>query len=203
MKVFILALFSGCIASANIYDTLKDFSYIKQSNKNIKIQKAQIIDVYDDNNEKCMKILIEDNNISVLEFQNKCLKFKNNDFYSFLNNEFLKIYNSDLNSTNKYLWELKNIIKDIMVSYKINKNFNIKSNNVKILNLNNKDGGIILFKVNNQDCAYIKIFKENNKMKMSIEGIENLDKECKIFIDSPDFKNLSYTNNSAIIYDLE
>lgn len=198
MKIFFI-LFFVCFAQADIYEQLSDFAYTKKSNKNIKIKKALIADIYQ-NNKKCLKILIQDNKIDVLNYFNECKKINNDAFLSFLNNDFLKLYKNDLISTNKYIKELKNIMQDIMISYKINNNFNINNKNLNILNLNNKIGGIILFKVNNQDCVAIKIFKEKEKMIMNINGIENLDKECKILINSPEFKDLSYANNNYKMY---
>ncbi|EAH8538230.1 hypothetical protein EWF09_08125, partial [Campylobacter jejuni] len=64
-------------------------------------------------------------------------------------------------------------------------------------------GGTLLYKINNQACVGIELTRHDSRMAMKIYGIENLDKECKLFIQSPSFKDLSYTKKDFKWYYLE
>ncbi len=78
-----------------------------------------------------------------------------------------------------------------------------KNKNLDILNIDEKDGGTLLYKINNQACVGIELTRYDSRMAMKIYGIENLDKECKLFIQSPSFKDLSYTKKDFKWYYLE
>lgn len=71
-----------------------------------------------------------------------------------------------------------------MIYYKLRYSFSkdvkdmSKNKNLDILNI----GGTLLYKINNQACVGIELTRHDSRMAMKIYGIENLDKECKLFI---------------------
>ncbi|HEB8062425.1 TPA: hypothetical protein RZJ77_001694, partial [Campylobacter coli] len=107
------------------------------------------------------------------------------------------------------LQDLKKAMQDIMIYYKLRFAFsdNIqdmsKNKNLSILNIDKKEGGTLLYKINNQACVGIELTRHNSRMAMKVYGIENLDKECKFFIQAPSFKNISFTKNDFKWYYLE
>lgn len=203
MKIF-LTLCLPLMLLANIYEEFSDFAYEKRAGQGFKISDVKLVDFYQ--NEKfCLQILIDSKEVRVIKNSIKCENLaKDKSFLDFLNNDFLSLYHQDDTALQKELLSLKKVMRDIMVYYKLRLKFDkamIKDPNISILKLD-ENGGTLLYKINNQACVGIELFKEN-KMKMKIYGIENLDKKCKFFISSPAFKELSYTKNEFRLYVLE
>ncbi|MBS4240781.1 hypothetical protein [Campylobacter vulpis] len=189
---------------ANIYKEFSDFAYEKKAGQGFKISDVKLVDFYQ-NKEFCLQMLIGAKEVRVLKNSVKCEKLaKDKSFLTFLNGDFLSLYHQDDTALQKELQSLKKAMRDIMVYYKLRLKLDkamIKDSNVSILKLD-ENGGTLFYKINHQACVGIELFKED-KMKMKIYGIENLDKECKFFISSPAFKELSYTKNEFRLYVLE
>lgn len=201
---FFLSLCLPLMLFANIYEEFSDFAYEKRAEQNFKISDVKLVDFYQ-NKEFCLQMIIGPKEVRVIQNSTKCEKFaKDKSFLDFLNHDFLSLYQKDNAALQKELQSLKKAMRDIMVYYKLRLKLDkamIKNSNISILELDEK-GGTLLYKINNQVCVGIELFKED-KMKMKIYGIENLDKECKFFIASPAFKELSYTKNAFRLYALE
>ncbi|AXP08594.1 hypothetical protein N4T57_04650 [Campylobacter hepaticus] len=210
MKKIILLFFNLYILSfANTYEKFNDFAYEKKSNKNFKIQELQLVTFFK-NKQNCLEFLIEKDQIRIIKAYHSCQELvENKDFINFLNNDFLEIYKNNNDNINQNLKALKNTMQDIMIYYKLHYAFSkdikdmSKNTNLSILNIDEKEGGVLLYKINQQACIGIELNKHNNKMAMKIYGIENSDKECKIFIQAPFFKELSYTQKDFKWYYLE
>lgn len=73
---------------------------------------------------------------------------------------------------------LKNTMQDIMIYYKLRYSFSkdvkdmSKNKNLDILNIDEKDGGTLLYKINNQTCVGIELTRHDSRMAMKIYGIE-------------------------------
>lgn len=189
---------------ADLYEEFNDYAYTK-NDENFKRKKVELLSFYK-NGQKCVDLLIDSKKVRVLESFLPCKNLdKDKNFEDFLNKEFLTLYQSDTVELNKSMALLRQIMRDIMVHYrlyhKLDKNM-VKSASVDFLNLK-EDSANLLFKINKQACVQIELFKNQNKMAMKIYGIENLDKACKFFISSPYFKELSYTNKDFKLYYLE
>ncbi|WP_270960301.1 hypothetical protein [Campylobacter upsaliensis] len=188
---------------ANVYEEFSDFAYEKVG-RNFTLSEAKVVDYYQNKN-FCLQLLVMPKKVMILKNSLECADLvKDESFLEFLNQDFLSLYYKDTNTLKKELDALKKVMQDIMVYYKIHSRFDegmIKNPNLNILKLD-ENGGTLLYKINNQACVGIELFKEN-KMKMKIYGIENLDKKCKFFISSPAFKELSYTKNEFRLYVLE
>lgn len=202
-KIFIL--FCICVSlMADIYEELNDYAY-KKSGANFKSEKVDLLSFYKDG-QKCVDLLLGSKNIRVLEGFYSCKDLeKDKNFENFLNKEFLILYQSDRSELDKEMQRLRQLMRDIMVHYKLyhrlDKNM-VKNSAVEFLKLEKNEANL-LFRINKQACVGIEIFKEKNKMAMKIYGIENLDKSCKFFISSPFFKELSYTSKAFRLYYLE
>ena len=206
MKKLVLLLFLKCLALANVYEILSDFAYEKSQNKELKITDAKLLSLKQ-NQKPCLEILLTQNEVFILKAYQICKNLENDKaFKAFLNNDFLSLYKNkpDLSELNS----IKNAMRELMIYYKLHFSFakNLsdmsKNKNLRILNLN-ENGGILLYKINEQDCVTFELSKHNNKMSMIIYGLENLDKKCKILVNSPSFKELSYTKNGFVRYYLE
>lgn len=208
MKYLFFLIVSYNFIFANIFESLKDFAYDKKVNQNISIKKAEILSFYDNKN-PCIELLITDNEVSILKTFDSCKKLNNATFLEFLNKDFLSLYQDKQLTLKKELKNLKNAMQDIMIYYKLHCSFSkdikdmSKNQNLTILNIDEKEGGVLLYKINNQACIGIELQKINNRMAMKVYGIENLDRQCKILIDSPSFKNLSYSKKDFNLYYLE
>lgn len=194
---------------ANIYEKLSDFAYEKKPNKDFKSYEVKLIEFSQDN-KACLELLIQAERVRILKSYNSCQALaKDENFQNFLNEDFLKLYKNDGYFVNKNLQELKKAMQDIMIYYKLRYSFSkdiedmSRDKNLSILNIDEKKGGILLYKINNQACVGIELKKHNSKMAMKVYGIENLDKECKLFIQAPFFKELSYTQKDFKWYYLE
>ncbi|MBZ7954906.1 hypothetical protein [Campylobacter molothri] len=202
-----LSLYS--LSYANIYEYLSDFAYKKKSDKNFKIDNVKIVH-FSKNNKECLELLIKPNQVQILKTYNSCKNLeKDSNFNDFLNRDFLNLYKNDGQTISEMIQDLKRAMQDIMIYYKLHYNFsqNIndmsKNKNLSILNIDPKGGGTLLYKVNNQACVGIELLRHNSKMAMKVYGIENLDKKCKFFTESPDFKDISYTAKDFNWYYLE
>ncbi len=210
MKKILPILIGFCSLSfANVYEKLNDFAYEKKPNKDFKIQEVKLIQ-FSQNNKNCLDLLIEAGQVRILKSYNECQKLsKDTEFQKFLNDDFLKLYKNDGYIIHENLQDLKKAMQDIMIYYKLRFAFsdNIqdmsKNKNLSILNIDKKEGGILLYKINNQACVGIELTRHNSRMAMKVYGIENLDKECKFFIQAPSFKNISFTKNDFKWYYLE
>ncbi|HEB9345408.1 TPA: hypothetical protein RZK45_000154 [Campylobacter coli] len=210
MKKILPILIGFCSLSfANVYEKLNDFAYEKKPNKDFKIQEVKLIQ-FSQNNKNCLDLLIEVGQVRILKSYNECQKLsKDTEFQKFLNDDFLKLYKNDGYIIHENLQDLKKAMQDIMIYYKLRFAFsdNIqdmsKNKNLSILNIDKKEGGTLLYKINNQDCVGIELTRHNSRMAMKVYGIENLDKECKFFIQAPSFKNISFTKNDFKWYYLE
>lgn len=210
MKRYIFIFFSlYSLGFANIYEKLSDFAYEKKPNKDFKSYEVKLIE-FSQNNKACLELLIQAEQVRILKSYNSCQALaKDENFQNFLNEDFLKLYKNDGYFVNKNLQELKKAMQDIMIYYKLRYSFSkdigdmSRDKNLSILNIDEKKGGILLYKINNQACVGIELKKYNSKMAMKIYGIENLDKECKLFIQAPSFKELSYTQKDFKWYYLE
>ncbi|HEF1256369.1 TPA: hypothetical protein R8Q87_000187 [Campylobacter coli] len=210
MKKILPILIGFCSLSfANVYEKLNDFAYEKKPNKDFKIQEVKLIQ-FSQNNKNCLDLLIEAGQVRILKSYNECQKLsKDTEFQKFLNDDFLKLYKNDGYIIHENLQDLKKAMQDIMIYYKLRFAFsdNIqdmsKNKNLSILNIDKKEGGILLYKINNQACVGIELARHNSRMAMKVYGIENLDKECKFFIQAPSFKNISFTKNDFKWYYLE
>ncbi|HEB9304021.1 TPA: hypothetical protein RZK46_000680 [Campylobacter coli] len=197
------------LSFANVYEKLNDFAYEKKPNKDFKIQEVKLIQFSQDN-KNCLDLLIEAGQVRILKSYNECQKLsKDTEFQKFLNEDFLKLYKNDGYIIHENLQDLKKAMQDIMIYYKLRFAFsdNIqdmsKNKNLSILNIDKKEGGTLLYKINNQACVGIELTRHNSRMAMKVYGIENLDKECKFFIQAPSFKNISFTKNDFKWYYLE
>jgi len=202
-----LSLYS--LSFANIYEKLSDFAYEKKPNKDFKSYEVKLVEFSQDN-KACLELLIQAEQVRILKSYNSCQALaKDENFQNFLNEDFLKLYKNDGYFVNKNLQELKKAMQDIMIYYKLRYSFSkdigdmSRDKNLSILNIDEKKGGILLYKINNQACVGIELKEHNSKMAMKIYGIENLDKECKLFIQAPSFKELSYTQKDFKWYYLE
>lgn len=210
MKKILPILIGFCSLSfANVYEKLNDFAYEKKPNKDFKIQEVKLIQFSQDN-KNCLDLLIEAGQVRILKSYNECQKLsKDTEFQKFLNEDFLNLYKNDGYIIHENLQDLKKAMQDIMIYYKLRFAFsdNIqdmsKNKNLSILNIDKKEGGILLYKINNQACVGIELTRHNSRMAMKVYGIENLDKECKFFIQAPSFKNISFTKNDFKWYYLE
>ncbi|EAJ4006669.1 hypothetical protein DAF46_03705 [Campylobacter jejuni] len=210
MKKCILIFFSlYSLSFANIYEKLNDFAYEKKPNKDFKIQEVKLVQ-FSQENKDCLELLIEASQVRILNSYNSCQKLsKDESFQKFLNEDFLKLYKNNGYLINENLQNLKNTMQDIMIYYKLRYSFSkdvkdmSKNKNLDILNIDEKDGGTLLYKINNQACVGIELTRHDSRMAMKVYGIENLDKECKLFIQSPSFKDLSYTKKDFKWYYLE
>ncbi|HEB9337966.1 TPA: hypothetical protein RZK48_000956 [Campylobacter coli] len=210
MKKILPILIGFCSLSfANVYEKLNDFAYEKKPNKDFKIQEVKLVQ-FSQNNKNCLDLLIEAGQVRILKSYNECQKLsKDTEFQKFLNDDFLKLYKNDGYIIHENLQDLKKAMQDIMIYYKLRFAFsdNIqdmsKNKNLSILNIDKKEGGILLYKINNQACVGIELARYNSRMAMKVYGIENLDKECKFFIQAPSFKNISFTKNDFKWYYLE
>ncbi|EAJ9149493.1 hypothetical protein B1906_07370 [Campylobacter coli] len=210
MKKILPILIGFCSLSfANVYEKLNDFAYEKKPNKDFKIQEVKLVQFSQDN-KKCLDLLIEAGQVRILKSYNECQKLsKDIEFQKFLNEDFLKLYKNDGYIIHENLQDLKKAMQDIMIYYKLRFAFsdNIqdmsKNKNLSILNIDKKEGGTLLYKINNQVCVGIELTRHNSRMAMKVYGIENLDKECKFFIQAPSFKNISFTKNDFKWYYLE
>ncbi|EAI3823888.1 hypothetical protein XJ45_06325 [Campylobacter coli] len=210
MKKILPILIGFCSLSfANVYEKLNDFAYEKKPNKDFKIQEVKLIQFSQDN-KNCLDLLIEAGQVRILKSYNECQKLgKDVNFQKFLNEDFLKLYKNDGYIIHENLQDLKKAMQDIMIYYKLRFAFsdNIqdmsKNKNLSILNIDKKEGGALLYKINNQACVGIELTRHNSRMAMKVYGIENLDKECKFFIQAPSFKNISFTKNDFKWYYLE
>ncbi|TKX32435.1 hypothetical protein [Campylobacter aviculae] len=207
IATIILSLYS--LSYANIYEDLSDFAYKKNSDKNFKVESAKIVHFFK-NSKECLDLLIGPNQVQILKTYNSCKNLeKDLNFNNFLNHDFLTLYKNDGQMIRQITRDLKNAMQDIMIYYKLHYSFSqnkddmSKNPNLDILNIDPKEGGTLLYKVNNQACVGIELLRHNSKMAMKIYGIENLDKKCKLFIESPDFKNISYTMKDFNWYYLE
>lgn len=201
----ILILFCVCVSlMADIYEELSDYAY-KKNSENFKSKKVELLSFYKDG-KKCVDLLLSSKNIRVLESFYSCKNLeKDINFENFLNKEFLMLYQSDMSELDKEMQHLKQLMRDIMVYYKLYHRLDkdmVKNSAVEFLKLEKYEANL-LFRINKQACVGIEIFKEKNKMAMKIYGIENLDKACNFFISSPFFKELSYTNKAFRLYYLE
>ncbi|MFQ6342100.1 hypothetical protein [Campylobacter sp. VTCC 70190] len=202
-----LSLYS--LGFANIYEKLSDFAYEKKPNKDFKSYEVKLIEFSQDN-KACLELLIQAEQVRILKSYNSCQALaKDENFQNFLNEDFLRLYKNDGYFVNKNLQELKKAMQDIMIYYKLRYSFSkdigdmSRDKNLSILNIDEKKGGILLYKINNQACVGIELKEHNSKMAMKVYGIENLDKECKLFIQAPSFKELSYTQKDFKWYYLE
>ncbi|EGK7562485.1 hypothetical protein IO476_001530 [Campylobacter coli] len=210
MKKILPILIGFCSLSfANVYEKLNDFAYEKKPNKDFKIQEVKLIQ-FSQGNKNCLDLLIEVGQVRILKSYNECQKLsKDTEFQKFLNEDFLKLYKNDGYIIHENLQDLKKAMQDIMIYYKLRFAFsdNIqdmsKNKNLSILNIDKKEGGTLLYKINNQVCVGIELTRHNSRMAMKVYGIENLDKECKFFIQAPSFKNISFTTNDFKWYYLE
>lgn len=209
MKKIFFLLSISTLALANIYENFSDFAYEKKPNKDFKIQEVKLVHFSKDN-EDCLEILIEAKKVRIIKSYNVCQKFENDEnFKAFLNKDFLELYNNNGKFVDENLRNLKNTMQDIMIYYKLRYSFGkdikdmSKNPNLSILNIDEKKGGTLLYKINNQACVGIELAKHNSRMAMRVYGIENLDKKCKLFIQSPSFKDLSYTRTDFNWYYLE
>ncbi len=181
----------------------------KKPNKDFKIQEVKLVQFLQDD-KNCLELLIEAGRVRILKSYNECQKLsKDADFQKFLNEDFLRLYKNNGYSINENLQDLKRAMQDIMIYYKLRFAFskNIqdmsKNKNLSILNIDEKEGGTLLYKINNQACVAIELVRHNSRMAMKVYGMENLDKECKLFIQAPSFKNISFTKNDFKWYYLE
>ncbi|WP_279042114.1 hypothetical protein [Campylobacter helveticus] len=204
MKFLVIFCFLPLMLLANVYEEFSDFAYEKRAGGNFNLSEVRLVDYYK-NKKFCLQMIVSSKEVSILKSSLECEKLaKDKSFLEFLNRDFLNLYHKDTNALKKELEALKKVMRDIMVHYKLWLKFDenmIKEPNLSILNLN-QDGGTLLYKINNQACVGIELFKEE-KAKIKIYGIENLDKECKFFISSPAFKELSYSESGFRLYVLE
>ncbi|TKX30959.1 hypothetical protein [Campylobacter estrildidarum] len=208
LATIFLSLYS--LSYANIYEDLSDFAYKKVSDENFKVENAKIVHFFK-NNKECLDLLISPKQVQILKSYNSCKNLeKDVDFNNFLNKDFLTLYKNDGKFIQEKILDLKNVMQDIMLYYKLHYAFSkdikdmSKNKNLNVLNsIDTKEGGTLLYRINNQTCVGIELKKHNSKMAMKIYGIENLDKKCKLFIESPDFKNISYTTKDFNWYYLE
>lgn len=208
-KVFPILISLCSLSLANVYEKLNDFAYEKKPNKDFKIQEVKLVQFLQDD-KNCLELLIEAGQVRILKSYNECQKLsKDVDFQKFLNEDFLRLYKNNGYSINENLQDLKKAMQDIMIYYKLRFAFskNIqdmsKNKNLSILNIDEKEGGTLLYKINNQACVAIELVRYNSRMAMKVYGMENLDKECKLFIQAPSFKNISFTKNDFKWYYLE
>ncbi|MBM0637032.1 hypothetical protein LNU06_02580 [Campylobacter sp. VicNov18] len=209
MKTILLFFFSFSLSFANIYEKFNDFAYEKKSDQNFKIQEIKLVR-FSQNNKACLDFIIQKDKIEILKSYDSCEKWSKDEiFLNYLNHDFLNLYKNNNDKINENLQALKNTLQDIMIYYKLRYVFSkdvkdmSKNTNLSVLNMDEKEGGILLYKINNQACVGIKLNKHNSKMAMKVYGIENADKECKLFIQSPFFKDLSYTKKDFKWYYLE
>lgn len=205
MKKITLLLLIYSLSYANIYEILNNFAYDKKS-ENIAIEKVNLVH-FSYKKEKCVDFIIKDNEINILNTFNSCKNLKEDEsFIHYLNQNFLPLYKQDNKFILQTIAEIQNIMRDIMVYYKIYYNLDqnmIRNNKIQILSLDKKNGGLLLYKLNQEVCVGIELGKHNEKMAMKIYGIENLEKQCHMLINSPIFKNLSYTKNDFKWYYLD
>ncbi|ECC0749764.1 hypothetical protein GN741_08065, partial [Campylobacter coli] len=184
-KVFPILISLCSLSLANVYEKLNDFAYEKKPNKDFKIQEVKLVQFLQDD-KNCLELLIEAGRVRILKSYNECQKLsKDADFQKFLNEDFLRLYKNNGYSINENLQDLKKAMQDIMIYYKLRFAFskNIqdmsKNKNLSILNIDEKEGGTLLYKINNQACVAIELARHNSRMAMKVYGMENLDKECK------------------------
>lgn len=204
MRKIVLLLGIFVPLMADIYEEFNDFAYAKKG-KNFQTSGAQILSFFKDG-KKCVDLLVETERVRVLEGFDACQILENDKaFKDFLSGDFLALYQSDLANLNESLEHLKQVMRDIMVHYKLHRRLEknmIKTARVEFLELKD-EGAHLLFKINNQACVGLELFKDTGRMAMRIYGIENLDKACKFFTASPSFKSLSYTDKAFRLYYLE
>lgn len=209
MKFLLFLCLSFAFAFSNIYEKLSDFAYEKKPNKDIKLQESRVLSVQDKGKD-CVELLITKDKVRILQVFDACQNLqKDQNFKDFLESDFLKLYQDDKEFIMTHLKSLQRIMQDLMLYYKLHFSFSnelekmSKNPNLSILKLDEKEGGTLLFHVDNEACVSIELARTTGKMAMRIQGIENLNKECKIFIHSPAFKQLSFTKKDFIIYALE
>ncbi|HED5986961.1 TPA: hypothetical protein R5V52_001119, partial [Campylobacter coli] len=158
-KVFPILISLCSLSLANVYEKLNDFAYEKKPNKDFKIQEVKLVQFLQDD-KNCLELLIEAGQVRILKSYNECQKLsKDVDFQKFLNEDFLRLYKNNGYSINENLQDLKKAMQDIMIYYKLRFAFskNIqdmsKNKNLSILNIDEKEGGTLLYKINNQACV--------------------------------------------------
>ena len=146
-----LSLYS--LSFANIYEKLNDFAYEKKPNKDFKVEEAKLVR-FSQENKDCLELLIEDSRVRILNTYNSCQKLsKDENFRKFLNEDFLKLYKNKPYWVNENLQALKNVMQDIMIYYKLRYSFSkdikdmSKNRNLDILNIDEKEGGTLLYKI--------------------------------------------------------
>lgn len=208
MKILFL-LFIVSFSYANIYETLNDFAYNKQNSINLYSKEATILELKKDK-KSCVDIVLSDKKAYILKKYDFCKDINEATLNKYLNTNFMSLYLKDLTSMRKELSEIKNIMRDFMVYYTLNRSFAndlkllSKSEKIHALNLDKNTGGKILYKVNNQDCVMFDLFlDESSQASLYVIGVENLDKQCIELISSPEFKELSFTQKEMKKYRLK
>ncbi|TEY00937.1 hypothetical protein [Campylobacter sp. US33a] len=207
-KLILVLILAKTFILANIFETLNDFAYSKSSNTQIQSQDVKLLTLYD-KGQKCAQILVSKNEIIPFIFFDACKKFEKSDsFEQFLNSDFKELYFSDNKEISNAIKQIQATMQDIMLSYKLNRDIKgtmSKNPNLTFLEpFDFEKGGTLLYKVDNQACVLFKIFNNiNGKKILQIQGMENLNKSCKLIINSPQFKSLSYNFRDFNSYILE
>lgn len=208
MKILLL-LFMGIFSYANIYEDLSDFAYNKQNTLNLSSSQALFLE-YKQNKQACVDIVLAKNKAFVVKIYPLCENLNEKSLNEYLNMQFISLYTKDLSKLRKEITDIKNIMRDFMIYYTLHQSFAneikkmSKNDKLQAYELDEKKGGKILYKVNDQACVIFDLYlDENLQASMQISGMENLDKTCMELISSPDFKDLSFTKEGMRKYKLK
>ncbi|HEC1804096.1 TPA: hypothetical protein R1720_001061, partial [Campylobacter lari] len=180
MKILLL-LFIGFFSYANIYEDLNDFAYNKQNTLNLNSSQALFLE-YKQNKQACADIVLTKNKAFVIKIYPLCENLNEKSLNEYLNTQFISLYAKDLSKLRKEMADIKNIMRDFMIYYTLHQSFAkeikkmSKNDKLQTYKLDEKKGGKILYKVNNQACVIFDLYlDENLQASMQISGMENLD----------------------------
>lgn len=208
MKIFLFILLAGFL-HANIYEKLNDFAYSKQNSFDLRVNKALFVELKE-GKEPCLDFVISNDKVFIIQKHQVCKDINNTILNDYLNTEFIRLYKKDFSEVKKELFNIKNIMREIMLYYSLNHNFGkdikeiSRNKNLEVLNLKPDTGGKILYRINGEVCVVFDLsMNKNSEAILQVHGIENLEKACKELISSPEFKDLSYTKKGMREYKLK
>lgn len=198
------------LGANEIYSILNDFAFEKKESKNLNIVESRVLTLKKDN-QKCLEILLNDKEVRILNIFEYCENLsKNSAFKAYLENEFFDLYKNDYSEfINLQIKNLQRAMQDIMLYYKLHLTFTndlktmSKLDNLKLENLDKKEGGNIYFLVENRACVELSFLRINEKMAMFVKALKSNEKNCQILTNSPSFKQLSLIKDEVKSYILD
>lgn len=193
-------------AFADIYQELSNFAYEKKPNQNIKVRELKLIEFTPDK-EKCLELLIDQEQIRILRSFNSCKVLERDErFKNFLEKDFFSLYQSDDSTMLENVKRIKNIMQNIMVHYKLRRTLGENMSpdpNLTSVQMDENKGGTLAYKINDKACVYIELFRKEDKMTMKVYGTKDPDGECRVLVNSPQFKEFSLVGKEPKFYPLE